>query len=62
MKKLLKEKKLRAAGSYVNNPLAGLSILSVKDADAANAIMQEDPYVKELGATIEWNPKFGDFK
>ena len=62
---LLKEKKLRAAGTYVNNPLSGLSILSVLSVDEAEAIMKEDPYVKELGAdyqVIQWDPKFGEFK
>jgi len=62
---LLIEKKLRAAGTYVNDPAAGLSILSVPDAEAAEAIMKEDPFVKELGASyqvIQWDPKFGDFK
>ena len=65
MKKLLGDKKLRAAGDYENNPLAGLSILSVSSAEEAEAIMKEDPYVKKLGATyqvIQWDPKFGDFK
>ncbi len=65
LKKLLDEKKLRAAGTYVNNPLAGLSILSVPKAEDAEAIMKNDPYVKELGAeyqVIQWDPKFGDFK
>ena len=63
--KLLEEKKLRAAGVYENDPLGGLSILSVPSAEDAQAIMKEDPYVKDLGATfevIEWDPKFGDFK
>jgi len=62
---LLKEKKLRAAGSYVNDPLSGLSILSVSGADEAEAIVKEDPYVKELGAdcqVIQWDPRFGAFK
>ena len=65
LKKLLSEKKMRAAGTYVNDPNAGLSILSVADAAAAEAIMKDDPFVKELGATyqvIQWDPKFGDFK
>ena len=65
LKKLLKEDKLQISGPYVNNPLAGLSILSVADAAAANAIMKADPFVEKLGAAyqvIEWNPKFGDFK
>ena len=65
LKKLLGEKKLRAAGGYVNNTLAGLSILSVPSAEAAEAIMKDDPFVKELGASfevIQWDPKFGEFK
>ncbi len=65
LKKLLDEKKLRASGTYENNPSAGLSILSVSDAAEAEAIVKEDPYVKELGASyqvIQWDPKFGDFK
>ena len=65
LEKLLSEKKLRAAGVYVNNPAAGLSILSVADAAEAEAIMKEDPYVKNLGASyqvIQWDPKFGEFK
>ena len=65
LKKLLDEKKLRAAGTYENNPSAGLSILSVPTAQDAEAIMKEDPYVKELGASyqvIQWDPKFGEFK
>ena len=65
LRKLPGEKKLRAAGSYVNNPSAGLAILSVADAEAADAIMKEDPYVRDLGAdyqVIQWDPKFGDFK
>ena len=63
--KLLEDKKLRASGTYENNSLAGLSILSVPTAEEALAIMMEDPYVKILGASyqvIEWNPKFGEFK
>ena len=62
---LLGKKKLRAAGTYENNPMAGLTILSVPSAEDAEAIMKEDPYVKELGAeyqVIQWDPKFGDFK
>jgi len=42
-----------------------LSILSVSDAEEAESIMKEDPYVKDLGASyqvIRWNPKFGEFK
>ena len=65
IKKLIKEKKLRASGPYVNNPLSGLSILSVANAADAEAIMKDDPYVAKLGAdykVIQWNPKFGDFK
>ena len=49
----------------MNNPSAGLAILSVKDAAAAEAIMKEAPFVKELGAAfevIQWDPKFGEFK
>ena len=65
MEKLLNEKKLRASGPYVNNPLAGLSILSIADAAAAEAIVKGDPYVEKLAASwqvIEWDPGFGDFK
>ena len=65
LKKLLAEKKLRAAGTYENNSLAGLSILSVATAEEVEAIMKEDPYVKTLGANyevIQWDPKFGEFK
>ena len=65
LKELLSQKKLRAAGPYDNNPLAGLAILSVKDAAEAEAIVKDDPYVKDLGAStqvIEWDPKFGDFR
>ena len=65
LKSLLDGKKLRASGSYVNNPSAGLSILSVSDAAEAQEIMKADPYVKEFGAeyqVIQWDPKFGDFK
>ena len=65
LKKLLSEKKLRAAGVYENDPKSGLSILSVSTAEEAEAIMKEDPYVKELGAgyqVIQWDPKFGEFK
>ena len=65
LKKLLGEKKLRAAGNYENNPKAGLSILSVPTAEDAEAIMKEDPYIKELGAdyqVIQWDPKFGEFR
>ena len=65
LKQLLKDKKLRASGVYDNNPSAGLSILSVADAAAAEAIVKEDPVVKELGAdyqVIQWDPKFGEFK
>ena len=65
LKKLLDGKKLRAAGVYENNPLSGLSILSVIDAAEAEAIMKEDPFVKKLGASyqvIQWDPKFGEFK
>ena len=65
LKKLLEEKKLRASGSYVNNPKAGLSILSVADAAEAEAIMKADPFVEKLGAeyqVIQWNPRCGDFK
>ena len=55
---------MRASGEYVNNPLAGLSILSVPSAEEAEEIMKEDPYVKYLKESyqvIQWNPKFGDF-
>lgn len=65
MKKLLKDKKMRAAGPYVNNPSAGLSILSVSSREEAEEIMKNDPYVKQLDASyqiIQWDPKFGDFK
>ena len=66
LKKLLAEdKKMRASGTYENNPAAGLSILSVANAEAAEAIMKADPYVAQLGATyqvIQWNPKFSNFK
>ncbi len=65
VEKLLKEKKLRASGPYVNNPLAGLSILSVADAAEAEALVKADPYVEKLAASwqvIQWDPKFGDFK
>ena len=65
LEKLLADKKLRAAGVYVNNPLAGLEILSVNSREEAEAIMKDDPFVKELNAKtqiIEWDPKFGDFK
>ena len=65
LKKLLDEKKLRAAGTYENNPSAGLSILSVPGFEEAEAIMKNDPYVKEFGAeyqVIQWDPKFGEFK
>ena len=56
---------MRASGVYENNPLEGLSILSVSDAAEAEAVMKEDPYIKELGASykvIQWDPKFGEFK
>lgn len=62
---LLKSGRLRAAGPYVNDPTSGLEILCVADAEAADRIMRDDPYVKKLGATyetIEWDPRFGDFK
>ena len=65
LKNLLKDKKLRAAGTYENDPSAGLSILSVPGFEEAEAIMKNDPYVKELGAdyqVIQWDPKFGEFK
>ena len=65
IKKLLEEKKLRASGTYVNNPASGLSILSVANAAEAEAVMKADPYVAKLGAeyqVIQWDPKFGDFK
>ena len=64
LKKLLDKRKMRASGEYVNNPLAGLSILSVPSAEEAEEIMKEDPYVKDLKASyqvIQWDPKFGDF-
>ena len=62
---LLSEGKLRAAGTYENSPLAGLTILSVPSREDAEAIAKEDPIVKNNGASyqiIEWDPKFGDFK
>lgn len=65
LKKLLADRKMRAAGHYPLKPTEGLSILSLPDADAAEAIMQEDPYVKDLGASyqvIEWGPRYGEFK
>ena len=65
IKNLIDTKKMRASGTYVNNPTSGLSILSVKDAAEAGTIMKNDPYIAKMGATyqiIEWNPKFGDFK
>lgn len=65
LKGLLEHGEMRAAGPYVNNPEQGLAILSAPDADAAKSVMEDDPYVKELGATyevIEWDPKFGEFK
>ena len=65
LNKLLDDKKMRASGHYVNNPLEGLSILSVQSKEEAEEIMKDDPYVKELGASyqvIQWDPKFGDFK
>ena len=65
LKGLLQEKKLRAAGPYADNAMEGLLILSVPDAAAAEAVMREDPFVKELGASYEvirWDPKFGEFK
>lgn len=65
LKELLRDKKIRAAGPYVNDPKSGLSILSVPDAATADTIMKNDPYVKELGANyevIQWDPKFGEFK
>ena len=64
MNALLDEKKMRAAGPYVNDSSKGLLILSVLSAEEAEGIMQNDPYVKELGAdyqVIQWDPKFGDF-
>lgn len=65
LKELLKKKKIRAAGPYLNNPQAGLMILSVPEKSEAKRIADEDPFVKELGAEyqiIEWDPKFGEFK
>lgn len=62
---LLRERMLRAAGPYANDPAAGLAILSVPDTATAEAAMQEDPFVKALGAAyevIEWDPRFGEFK
>ena len=62
---LLKEKKLRAAGAYVNDSFSGLLILSASSAEEADAIMKKDPYVKTLGAAyqmIQWDPRFGEFK
>lgn len=65
LKDLLQKKKIRAAGPYVNNPQAGLMILSVPEKSEAESIVMEDPFVKKLGAEyqlIEWDPKFGEFK
>ena len=65
MEKWLAAGKLRAAGNYLNNISAGLSILSVSGASEAEAIAKEDPYVKALGASyqvIQWDPRFGEFK
>ena len=65
LKKLLNDKKMRACGPYINNPKAGLAILSVSSADEAEEIMKNDPYVKKLNASyqvIQWDPKFGEFK
>lgn len=64
LKQLLNEKKMRASGPYINNPQAGLTILSVTSAEEAEKIMKEDPYVKKLNASyqiIQWDPKFGEF-
>ena len=61
---LLKERKLRAAGEYADDPLAGLLILAVKDGAEARAILKEDPYVRKRKAryqVVRWNPKFGEF-
>lgn len=65
LQRLLKHRKIRAAGAYVNNPTAGLSIIAATEPAEAEALMREDPYVKELGAdfeVIEWDPKFGSFR
>lgn len=65
LKELFQKKKIRAAGPYVNNPQAGLMILSVPGKSEAEPLVKEDPFVKECGAEyqlIEWDPKFGEFK
>ena len=62
---LLKEKKIRAAGSYVEDQLSGLLIISAADATQAETIMRKDPYIQHGHAKykiIEWDPKFGEFK
>ena len=64
LKNLLGTKKLRASGAYENNPSEGLSILSVYSDYEAKVLMEEDPYVKDLGAeyqVIRWDPRFGEF-
>lgn len=65
LNELLQKKKIRAAGPYVNNPQAGLMILSAPEKSEAESIVKEDPFVKDLGAEyqiIEWDPKLGEFK
>lgn len=65
LKELLQKKKIRAAGPYVNNPQAGLMIVSVPEESEAKNLVKEDPFVRELGAeyqVIEWDPKFGEFR
>ena len=47
---LLIQMKLRAYGAYENNLAAGLSILSVADAAGADAVMRDNPFVKDLSA------------
>lgn len=64
LNELLKKRKIRAAGPYVNDEKKGLMILSVPEAAEAQSLVKEDPYVKELGGkyqVIEWDPKFGEF-
>ena len=65
LEKLLADRKIRAAGTYENNKLAGLTILSVPSKEDAEKIVNDDPFVKDLGATtqlIQWDPRFGDFR
>ena len=60
--KLLDQKQLCAAGSYVNDKFKGLLILSVDDMVSAEKIMEASPLVKDFGASyqiIEWNPLYG---